>query len=163
MHCSIMEKINFTIREIKRQDLREVFQMLSCLVKYEKLEEKFKLSEKKMANYLFGKNHDWFCLVVQDLMDNCLKGFVLYTFSNINRAFHLSPLLQIDHLYIKPSYRNYGLGESLINELKNRAKIKGANRLEVWCLASNEIGNRFYKKTQAEKLDFINIYRIKNE
>ncbi|MBS0272530.1 MAG: GNAT family N-acetyltransferase [Proteobacteria bacterium] len=134
--------------------------MLLCLVRHENLEEKFKLSEERMASYLFKTTHDWFCLVAQDLRDNLLKGFLTYTPSNINRAFHLSSLIHIDHLYVKPESRRDGVGESLIQELKNRAKNLGANRLELWCLISNEDGNAFYKKLGAEKMDFVNLYRI---
>lgn len=153
----------FIIRDIKENDLQEVYQMLLCLVRHEKLEEKFKLSEERMASYFFETTCDWFCLVAQDLKDNLLKGFLTYTLSNINRAFHLSSLLHIDHLYVKAGYRRYGVGESLIQELKNRAKNKSANRLELWCLVSNEDGNIFYKKIGAEKIDFVNLYRIRAE
>lgn len=155
-----MAEKNYIIRDIKENDLEEVYQMLLCLVRHENLEEKFKLSKKRMANYFFNIAHDWFCLVAQDLEDNLLKGFLIYTYSNINRAFHLSSLLHIDHLYVKPCYRKSGIGESLIQELKNRAKNEGANRLELWCLVSNETGNAFYKKIGAEKINFVNLYRI---
>ena len=156
--CNNFKK--YTIRDIEKKDLTEVYQMLLCLVKHEKLEGRFNLSEEKMKNAFLQEKRDWFCLVVQDLLDNHLKGFLMYTFSNINRAFHLFPLLHIDHLYIIQSYRNYGVGQKLIQTLKRRAKIKGANKLEVWCMMSNEIGNNFYKKLGAEQINYVNIYRI---
>lgn len=151
----------FRIRDIEKKDSAKVYEMFLSLVKYEGLEDKFKLTKQRMEDYFFGENSDWFCLVVQDLIDNDLKGFLTYTFSNTNRAFHLSSLVQIDHLYIKSSYRNKGVGESLIYELKNRSQIKGANRLEVWCMTSNKIGNQFYKKVGAEQMNFINLYRMR--
>ena len=61
------ENLSFKIREIKRDDLDEVYQMLLDLIKHDKLEDRFKISEKSLADYLFAKNPDWFCLVAQDL------------------------------------------------------------------------------------------------
>lgn len=154
------ENLSFKIREIQRDDLDEVYQMLLDLIKHDKLEDRFKISKKSLGDYLFAENPDWFCLVMQDLTNNNLKGFLIYTISNLNRSFHQTTALYIDHLYLKPEYRNHNVGEKMIDILKNKAKNQGVKRLEVWCMSYNEIGNSFYQKIGAEKVNHINMYRI---
>lgn len=156
------EPKKFIIRDIQKSDLKLIYQMLQDLVEYDKILEKFKLTEKEMCNYLFSEKFPWSCLVVENLPDNSLKGFLLYTFSYINRAFHLKPQVYIDHLYIKPDYRGFGAGNSLIEELKNRLKKYSVNRIEVWCMKTNKIGNLFYRKIGFKEIN-ANIYQIKLE
>lgn len=154
------KNLSFEIREIQRTDLDEVYQMLLDLIKHDNLEDKFKISKKLLVDYLFDKNPDWFCLVAQDLTDNNLKGFLIYTISTINRSFHKTAALYIDHLYLKPEYRNHNVGGKMIDTLKYKAKNQKIERLEVWCMSYNQIGNRFYQKMGAEKIDRINMYRF---
>ena len=153
------EPKKFIIRDIQKGDLKVVYQMLQELVEYDKILEKFNLTEEEMYNYLFSKKFPWACLVVENLFDNSLKGFLLYTFSYINRAFHLKPQVYIDHLYIKPDYRGFGVGNSLIEELKDRLKEHNVNRVEVWCMKTNKIGNLFYRKIGFKEIG-ANIYQI---
>lgn len=154
---------DFIIRDVEIADLAMVYRMLLELVREEKTEQKFKLSLAKMVEYLFGRTADWFCLVAQDLREKTLKGTLLYSVSNTNRAFHISPHVYIDHLYVKPEYRNSGVGAQLMNALKHRAEKSGICRLEVWCMKSNAIGNRFYQKLQLDPVDYINVYRFRSD
>lgn len=149
----------YKIRQIVENDLDQLFMMLLDLVKHEGLTERFQLTRERLEHELFGSNADWNCLVAADLNEN-LAGFCLYTFANINRAFNLSPMIQIDDLYVSPSYRGIGVGNHLICELARIAESKGILRFNVWCVKDNKEGQHFYKKMGGERLDFIDVFKI---
>lgn len=147
------------IRPVRSADLDQLFGMLIDLVKYEGLYERFKLTRERLENELFGLNADWHCLVAAHEHDN-LVGFCLYTFANINRAFNVSPMIQIDDLYVSPEHRKQNIGQNLIYQLALIAKHKNISRLNAWCVKDNVQGQSFYKKIGAEKRGFVDIYSI---
>ncbi len=151
--------IRYVIRPVKTVDLDQLFSMLIDLVKHEGSFERFKLTRDRLENELFGINADWNCLVAVDPHEQVL-GFCLYTFANINRAFNLSPMIQVDDLYIIPEYRNAKIGYNLMYQLALIAKNNNIGRLNVWCMKDNEQGQNFYQKIGAEKRDFIDVYSI---
>lgn len=151
--------IKYSIRPVIPNDLDQLFDMLVDLVKHEGCFDRFKLTRERLENELFGGNADWNCLVAADLNEKVL-GFCLYTFSNINRAFNISPMIQIDDLYVSPEARKAKIGQNLIRQLCWIAKEKNIGRLNVWCVKDNVIGQNFYRKIRAEKRDHIDVYSI---
>jgi ribosomal protein S18 acetylase RimI-like enzyme len=120
--------------------------MLKEHVKYEKMESKFRLSKKNLYKHLFEYIYPWFCLVVEDLRDQKLKGMLLYSLNFTNRSFYLKPKVYIDRIYIRSEYRHAGLGTILIRTLKENLHSEGINTIELWCMKSNNIAYNFYKK-----------------
>ncbi len=151
--------IKYTVRPVRAVDLDQLFIMLVDLVKHEGSFDRFKLTRERLEHELFGVNADWNCLVAADSNERLL-GFCLYTFANINRAFNLSPMIQIDDLYISPEFRNAKIGYNLIYQLSLIAKNKNIGRLNVWCMKENVEGQNFYQKIGAEKRDFVDVYSI---
>lgn len=149
--------MNYSIVDVRKEHLSQLFAMLIDLVKHENLFERFKLTRERLEQELF--EGDWHCLVAC-LEEKTLIGFCLYSYANINRAFNLSPMIQIDDLYVSPNHRRLGVGESLVNHLIALAKNKNISRLNVWCVKDNEQGQQFYKKIGAEKRDFIDVFSL---
>lgn len=147
------------IRAVKIEDLDQLFIMLVDLAEHEGLTERFKLTRERLENELFGTNADWNCLVATDIHGK-LIGFCLYSIANINRAFNLTPMIQIDDLYISPEYRSAKIGYKLVYQLALIAKSKNIARLNVWCVKDNEQGQKFYKKIGGEKLNFVDVYIV---
>lgn len=150
---------NFTTRQVKKTDLKSLFSMLKDLINHEGLTDRFKMTAQRLEEELFGKKADWHCLVAVDLEDNPV-GFCLYTLANINRAFNTSPMIQIDDLYVKPTWRQSGIGQSLIVHLAQIAETRGIGRINAWCVRDNIEGQNFYRKIGAEKRDFVDIYSV---
>ena len=144
---------NFNIRLAEKKDIKEVYKMLQEHVKYEKITEKFKLSEKRLQENIFKENIRWHCLVVEDLEDKSLKGILLYSINYINRAFHLKSKVHIDHLYIRPAYRRFGIGVALINEIKKHLNKQNMNTIELWCMKSNKNADKFYRKIGFQEVE----------
>lgn len=151
--------IEHIIRTGEIEDLDQLFDMLMDLVKHEGSFERFKLTRERLEDELFGINADWNCIVAANPHEKLL-GFCLFTYANINRAFNVSPMIQVDDLYVSPEFRNVGIGSSLIYQLATIAKNKNIGRLNVWCMKDNLQGQNFYQKIGAEKRDFIDVYSI---
>lgn len=149
--------MQFTIRKMEPQDIDTVYKLLIELALHEQIKDKLKLTPEKMQHDLFSDYADWHGFVV-DNDEVGVIGFCLFTIANINRSYNTSPLLHIDDFYIKPAFRQYGLGKRLLAAIGNIAKGCGIDRLELWCLKDNTLGQTFYQKCGGEKLDYLDIY-----
>lgn len=149
--------MQFTIRKIEPKDTDVVYKLLIELALHEKIKDKLKLTPEKMQHDLFSDYADWHGFVV-DNEEVGVIGFCLFTIANINRSYNTSPMLNIDDLYIKPAFRQYGLGKRLLAAIGNIAKECGIDRLELWCLKDNTLGQTFYQKCGGEKLSYLDVY-----
>jgi len=151
--------MKFIFSEIKPEEVPFVFTLMQDLAAQTGLSDKHKMTLERMQQELFGKNADWNALVIKK--ENLeIIGFCFYTIANLNRSFHDSPMIQIDDLYIKSEYRREGLGKKTLDKMGQIAKEKGILRIELWCLKNNSIGQDFYKKYNARKIDHIDVFRF---
>ncbi|MGE3318530.1 MAG: GNAT family N-acetyltransferase [Candidatus Berkiella sp.] len=151
--------MQFTIREILPTDVDRVYSLLIELALNEKIKDRLKLTPEKMHHDLFSDQGDWHGFVVGNETVGVI-GFCLFTIANINRSYNTSPVIYIDDFYVKPEFRQYGLGKGLLNIVKQIAIGAGIHRLELWCLKDNELGQTFYQKQGWEKLDMMDIYEL---
>jgi GNAT superfamily N-acetyltransferase len=126
----------YKIREVELNDLDQLFSMLEDLVRYEGIFDRFKMTRRRLEEELFGLNADWHAVVAADLTKQVI-GFCLYSFANISRAFNLTPMIQIDDLYVSPDYRRSGIGHELVKELAQIAKEKKITRMNIWWIKDN--------------------------
>lgn len=151
--------MHFDIRPIKLEEINVVFDLLVELARHEKIEDRLKITPKKMEEELFGAKADWSCLVVTTTDDEII-GFSLFSFANINRSFNQTPLIHIDDIFIKSEYRKLGLGKKLLEAIAIKANESGVDRMELWCLRDNYLGQSFYNKLNARKMDFLDVYQL---
>ena len=155
---SASRKNQYLVRKIKPSDLKAVYALLLDLIKHEKLEHAYKYTFEKVQEDLFGANADWHCLVA------CIKdeiiGFCFYSYANTNRVFNYSPLIQVDDIYVNPSYRGKNIGKKLLQELALIASEKGIRRIELWCMKDNEVGQAFYRRLNPRYIDTIDVIRL---
>lgn len=154
-----MDHNKYVIRPAVVKDLDQLFKMLVDLVKYEGLYENFKLTRERLENELFGAQADWNCLVVATLQEE-LIGFCLYSFTNTDRAFNLTPSIHIDDLYVSPNYRNKKIGQKLLSQLALIAENHHISRFNLLCVKDNKIGQNFYQKIGGDRLELLDYYKI---
>ncbi|MBS0290820.1 MAG: GNAT family N-acetyltransferase [Proteobacteria bacterium] len=151
--------MEYIIRRIKEDEVKDLFKLLIELAQHEKIDDRLKITSDKMATALFGSNADWHCLVAVT-SENEIIGFSLFTFANINRAFNLTPLLHIDDIFVKSSYRQLGIAKHLLVQMAEIANLQGIERIELWCIKDNVLGQAFYQRLGARKLDFLDVYQL---
>jgi ribosomal protein S18 acetylase RimI-like enzyme len=151
--------MQFTFSAIQPEEVPFVFSLAQDFAAELGLTDKHKMTLERMHQELFGKKADWNALVIKK-EDLEIIGFCFYSIVNINHAFHNSPLLQVDDLYIKPEYRRHGLGEKILKVIAQIAKEKGILRIEMWCGKNNLIEQSFYQKHNALKIDYLDVFRF---
>jgi len=151
--------MEFSIRSIEPADVDRVYSLLIELALHEQIKDRLKLTPEQMQRDLFSNQGDWHGFVVTNETVGVI-GFCLFTIANINRSYNSSPTIHIDDFYVKPEFRQYGLGKGLLNTVVQVAKNAGINRLELWCLKDNSLGQTFYQKQGWEKLDRMDIYEL---
>ena len=102
---------------------------------------------------LFLSDRDAFCWVVED--GGTLVGFASASLEVA--TWDAGRYLHLDCLFLRESHRGHGLGEALVEAVRERARAAGALRLEWQTPAWNEGAIRFYERlgaTASEKLRF---------
>ena len=65
----------------------------------------------------------------------------------------------LEDLYVKPEYRNKGIGKIMLSFLGKVAKDNNYGRVEWWCLDWNKSSIEFYKKMGAVPMDEWTVFR----
>lgn len=69
----------------------------------------------------------------------------------------------LEDLYVKPEYRNKGIGKIMLSFLGKVAKDNNYGRVEWWCLDWNKSSIEFYKKMGAIPMDEWTVFRVTGE
>ncbi len=155
MHSDILNK-NLTIRESTQDDIPDILEMIKGLADYEKLSNEVKATEDNLKKYIFGDEK--FVEVWIAEFDNEISGHVIF-FQNFS-TFLSKPGLYIEELYVKPEFRNKGIGEKLLIRVIEIAKEKNYGRVEWAVLNWNEQAIKFYKSMQAKAMDEWTVFRL---
>lgn len=68
--------------------------------------------------------------------------------------------LYLDNIYVRPEYRNQGMGNAIMNYLAGLAKKRDCSRMEWWVLSQNEPAIKFYSKFNAVPMNEWTVYRL---
>ncbi len=90
-----------------------------------------------------------------------LLGQALY-FYNFS-TFKGKPGIYLEDLYVRPEYRNKGIGKALLNYLIELAKENDCGRVEWVVLDWNESAINFYKSLGAEPMNDWIVFRLSEE
>jgi len=143
------------IVKAKRKDIKEIYNFIKLMAKYEKLEHEHTGSIDDLETSLFDEK----VAEVIFLTKNKEKiGFALYYFTF--STFLSKKTLYLEEIFIKEEYRNNGYGKMLFNHLINKAKTLNVGRMEWVCLNWNKPSIEFYKKMGAIALDEWTTFRL---
>jgi GNAT superfamily N-acetyltransferase len=146
------------IRDIKIEDLLQVFEQLRKLAAFTGLTDMLVLTPESLEIELFKPKADWFCLVAE--IDTKIAGVCLYSITNINRSFHHTPAIYVDALFVDEKYRKSGVAKKLLSSVADVAKKNNFERIELWCSKSNNIAQSTYASLGATKLEMIDVIRF---
>ncbi len=156
-----MQRINdkLIIRETSREDIPLIFKLIRELAEYEKLSHSVTADEKLLEKNLFGETRYAYVVIAE--YEGVPAGQALY-FYNFS-TFKGKPGIYLEDLYVRPEYRNKGIGKALLNYLIELAKEQDCGRVEWVVLDWNESAINFYKSLGAEPMDDWIVFRLSGE
>lgn len=136
--------IDIKIRKGTEADLPQVLGLVKELAAYEKAPDEVEVTLEEMQNWGFGKDKLFEFFVAED--QSKIVGIALYYYKYSTWK---GKCLFLEDIVITESYRRYGLGSKLFNEVVLIAKQQQVRRMEWQVLDWNEPAINFYKKYKA--------------
>ena len=136
--------IDINIRKGAEADLEQVLNLVKELATYEKAPDEVEVTIEEMHNWGFGKDKVFEFFVAEH--QNKIIGIALYYYKYSTWK---GKCLFLEDIIITETYRRYGLGSKLFNEVVLVAKQQQVRRMEWQVLDWNEPAINFYKKYNA--------------
>lgn len=147
------------IRLTNENDIPDILLLIRELAEYEKLSHTITANESLLKENLFGKRK--YAEVVFAEYEGKLAGQALF-FYNFS-TFKGKPGIYLEDLYVRPAYRNKGIGKALLNYLIELAKKKNCGRIEWVVLDWNKTAIDFYKSMGAKAMNNWIVFRLNEE
>ena len=147
------------IRSAERGDIPLVLQFIRGLAEYEKLAHECEATEEQLERTLFGDRPS--AEVVMAFRGDAPAGFALF-FHNYS-TFLAKPGLYLEDLFVDPTHRGHGVGQSLLAHLASLAVSRGCGRFEWSVLDWNADAIRFYERMGARPMSDWTVYRMTGE
>lgn len=147
--------MNLCFRYAEESDTALILQFIKDLAEYEKMLDEVIATEDVLKEWLFDKKK---AEIIFAVADGTEVGFALF-FHNFS-TFLGRAGIYLEDLYVKPEYRGYGYGKSILKKLAQIAIERGCGRLEWWCLDWNKPGIDFYLSLGADQMSDWTVYRI---
>ena len=108
--------------------------------------------EERDKKRLLGNDNNFTSKIVVYEENNEILGFAFY-----GNAIDSSYDGEILALYVKPRMKRHGIGNKLVNYIKQELKNSGKTNMVIWCLKDNINSIKFYEKMGGKPLDTRNI------
>ena len=141
--------MEYTIRNCEIADLPKLVVLCQKHAEFEKADYNSQGKEEGLKEALFSENPKLFCLVVA--ADNDIVGYVSYNFTY--STWSAGDFIYMDCLFLEEEARNFGIGEVLINKLKQIGKEKNCVNMQWRTPQFNERAIKFYHRIGAKGKD----------
>ena len=157
--ATVMASHNANIRPCRPDDAGTLVDLVRELAVYEKLEAEARATADDFRTHLFGPRPSAEAFVAE--VEGRVVGFALIfaTFS----TFRGQPGMYLEDLFVRPEYRERGIGRALLATLARLAVDRGWGRLEWAVLDWNAPSIGFYRALGALPMDEWTVYRLCDE
>lgn len=138
--------MEYLIRECEIADLPKLVVLCQKHAKFEKAEFSPEGKEEGLKKALFAENPKLYCLVVQ--ANNTIVGYVSYTFDY--STWDAVDFMYMDCLFLEEEARSFGIGEVLIEKLKEIGKQNNCVNVQWQTPQFNERAIKFYNRIGAK-------------
>lgn len=150
-----MNDENLVIRTAEEKDIPVILSLIKELADYEKLLSEVEANEDKLKDTLFKKKYAEVLIAEYDRIP---AGQALF-FHNYS-TFLAKPGIYLEDLFVKPEYRDKGIGKALLLKIIEIAKERSCGRVEWSVLNWNEPAIGFYKKLGAVPMNGWTVFRL---
>ncbi|WET00752.1 GNAT family N-acetyltransferase [Flavobacterium sp. YJ01] len=141
--------MEYSIRNCEITDLPKLVVLCQKHAEFEKAEYAPEGKEESLKKALFGENPQLFCLVVAT--KETIVGYASYTFDF--STWNASTFLYMDCLFLEEETRGLGIGEILIEKLKEIGTQKNCVNIQWQTPQFNERAIKFYNRLGAKGKD----------
>lgn len=138
-----LESTHFLIRPAKSGEEAILFELILELAEYEGKDiAALPINIESLKTFGFGDKAYFYTEFAE--VDEKIVGYALYYYGfSANQGF---PILYLEDLYVKPDYRDLGIGTRFLKRLAQYALQKNCCRLEWHVFSWNREAIAFYKK-----------------
>lgn len=147
-----------SIRRASAEEVPLLHEMILEFATFEKLREEVTITEAMLARDGFGAQPRFRTLIAE--WNHTPAGYAICF--PIYSTFQ-GPALFLEDVYVRPQFRDKGIGKALIGEVAAMALGEGCGALRWEVLAWNEPAVDFYKRLGASFLDDWKAVRIEGE
>jgi GNAT superfamily N-acetyltransferase len=144
------------LRPAVRGDVPTILELIRGLAGFERLAHECVATEEQLRDTLFGPNPG--AEVILAVVNGEPAGFALF-FHNYS-TFLARRGLYLEDLFVKPQFRDRGIGHALLTELAKIAVKRGCGRLEWAVLDWNVDAIRFYESIGARQMNDWRTFRV---
>ena len=137
-----------SIRRAERRDVSEILALIRELAEYEKLSHEVRAEEADLLRDGFSGSPRFFVEMAEWAGE--VAGFALWFFNY--STFQGQRGLYLEDLFVRPSFRERGIGKALLVHLARVAEREGCGRFQWQVLEWNEPAVAFYEALGARAL-----------
>ena len=134
--------MEYSIRNCEPQDLPKLVILCQKHAEFEKADFSPEGKEEGLKKALFNENPKLYCLVVST--DKDIVGYVSYTFDY--STWDAATFMYMDCLFLEEEARSFGIGEVLIEKLKQIGIEKDCINIQWQTPQFNERAIKFYHR-----------------
>jgi ribosomal protein S18 acetylase RimI-like enzyme len=134
--------MEYLIRKVEEKDLATLVELCQKHSDYENAIYNPNGKQELLKNAIFSDRQKLFCFVVES--NNNLVGYASYTFDF--STWDANTFLYLDCLYLDPNFRGLGIGEIIIEKLKEIATQNGCINIQWQTPVFNERAIKFYNR-----------------
>jgi len=141
--------MNLAINPIQFEEVPALLELVRELARFERLEHEVQATVESLREWLFGPG-----AVAGALLARCngeLAGYALYFFTF--SSFIGRPGLWLEDLYVRPAFRQRGIGGALIRAVARIGAERNCGRFEWIALNWNKNALEFYRKLGAQAME----------
>ena len=138
-------KFDAKIRFAKLKDIPQILELCELHALYEKASYSKKGKANQLEADLFGNHPKLYCLVVQHD-----EGLIAYaTYIKQYATWDAAEYIYMDCLFVREFARGYGIGEHLVDKIKEEGKKLGCQLIQWQTPQFNTRAMKFYKRIGA--------------
>lgn len=145
---------SYSIRKATLEDLHVLVELCAEHAEFEHAEYSPLGKAERLREHFFGTLPSAFCLVAE--VDKTLAGYATYSkeFSTWDAGFYI----HLDCLFLRPSYRGYGIGEKLVEQIREEARRLGCTLIQWQTPKFNTRAIKFYERIGAKQKEKVRFY-----
>ncbi len=150
---------SLTIRPVTEPDIPQVMDFIRAIAEYERLSDQVVANEAVLRESFFGSQANAEGLLAEQAGESV--GFAIY-FHNFS-TFTGRSGLYLEDLFVKPAWRQQGIGKALLVRLAQIAVERGCPRFEWVALDWNQNAIDIYENLGAKQLHEWRIFRMEQD